>query len=111
MLADDELLMDYEERLEREERDEMWVSLDLPMREARQLWDLQNPLITYKDTEFHQHFRFSKENILKIVNFLNEDLQFPTIEACHCPHFSRCVSPFHITHQAVTLGQLATSLV
>ncbi len=88
----DELLMDFEKRLEREERDEVWVSLDLPICEAKQLWDCQNPLIMYEDTDFHQHFHFSKENILKIVNFLMKTSSFLAIEACHYPNFSKCVT-------------------
>jgi len=73
-----DLIEDYEERTEHEEREIEWnTALDIPVREPKQLWDRQNPLISFKNEEFYQHFRFSKENLLKVVDFIQEDLQFP----------------------------------
>ena len=45
-------------------------------KEPRVLWERHNPLVHFSDEEFHRNFRFTKHNMLKVVDLIKEDIQF-----------------------------------
>ncbi len=74
---------DHEEDLDMMHRQEAahqicWGSGDCntTIRQVRQLCDRTNPLVMFSDTEFWLYFRFTKENFLKVMDLIVDDLQF-----------------------------------
>jgi hypothetical protein len=45
-------------------------------KEPRVLWERSNPLVNFDDQEFHRNFRFTKQNLLKVVDLIKEDIAF-----------------------------------
>jgi len=68
----DDLLEDRLERMEEEDRFNRWR--EVTVREVRQLQDHTNPLTKFSDKDFKRHFRFTKENFLKLVDIVDEEL-------------------------------------
>jgi hypothetical protein len=72
-------LDDRFDRLDAEEREERWEEDEAPLnlREPRLVWDRHNPVIEFDDKEFRVNFRVCKENFLKIVDLIRDDLIRP----------------------------------
>ena len=56
--------------------DDFDLNLGIAQREPRVLWERKNPLVHYNSTEFQRHFRFTKDNMLKVVDLFQEELSF-----------------------------------
>jgi hypothetical protein len=52
------------------------------VRVARVLWERCDPLTYYNDVDFHRNFRFTKENLLKVVGLIKDDLEFRSKRGC-----------------------------
>jgi hypothetical protein len=46
------------------------------------LWERVDPLTHYNDVDFHQNFRFTKENLQKVVDLIKDDIEFHTKRGC-----------------------------
>jgi hypothetical protein len=82
---DDFLAESTEDEEEEEEEEDVDVDDDGqqgPVRVPRVLWERCNPLEHYNDVDFHRNFRFTKENLKKVVDLIKEDLQFDSKRGC-----------------------------
>jgi hypothetical protein len=52
------------------------------VRVARVLWERCDPLTYYNNVDFHRNFRFTKENLLKVVGLIKDDLEFCSKRGC-----------------------------
>ena len=55
---------------------------EIPLREARVLWERENPFLKFNNTEFRRNFRLAKPTLLNLVDLLRPDLEFPNRRGC-----------------------------